>query len=391
MPRLTSSLLRRARRLDPFLPLLLRPCRDLPSALNELRWLREHALKQPARGSGSTQQTWQQRLHSLCIERSKGKPLQYILGSQPFGDLDVICRPGVLIPRSAALPSLYQRVSLTVVPFPRPETESITIHLASLITEAFCRQTRLDLIRDIGSIGYHHKSPLRILDLCTGTGCIPLLLHALLAPTFPHLQIAGVDISPAAIALAKENVAHNIALGYLRQNDAKSQLEFCAGDICAETDGEAARTENQWVGNTAWDIVVSNPPYISPRDFDTTTAKSVRNYEPHEALVPLRPGQGAHPDTEDGDTFYPHILRLARSFRAKILLVEVVDLAQAIRVAAMILGSRRWAGCEIWRDYPGQGGSKEARKTIDVDGRDILVKGEGNGRAVLAWSSIGGL
>jgi len=387
MPRLTSSLLRRARRLDPFLPLLLRPCRHLPSALNELRWLREHALKQPARGSGSTQQTWQQRLHSLCIERSKGNPLQYILGSQPFGDLDVICRPGVLIPRSAALPSLYRRVSLTVVPFPRPETESITTHLASLITEAFGRQTRLDLIRDIG---YHHKSPLRILDLCTGTGCIPLLLHALLAPTFPYLQIAGVDISPAAIALAKENVAHNIALGHLRQNDAKSQLKFCAGDICAEQDGEAAWTENQWVDNTTWDIVVSNPPYISPRDFDTTTARSVRKYEPKVALVPSKHGKSAHPAIADGDTFYPHILRLAGSFRAKKLLVEVADLAQAIRVAAMILGSRRWAGCEIWRDYPGQRGSRE-RNTVDVHGRDIRVKGEGNGRAVLAWSSVGGL
>lgn len=93
MPRLAPDLLARARNISPFLPLLLQTCRTLTSARNELRWLREHVrdreLEQRSRIS----------LLKLCRQRARGVPLQYLLGSQPFGELDILCRPGVLIPR----------------------------------------------------------------------------------------------------------------------------------------------------------------------------------------------------------------------------------------------------------------------------------------------------
>lgn len=387
MPRLPTSVLRRARQEDPLLPLLLRACRDLPSACNELRWLREHAFEKTATGSGSTRQTRQWRLHDLCLKRSKGKPLQYILGSQPFGDLDILCKPGVLIPRSA--PSSPNCTSTTtinsIVGLKRPETESIITHLASTIVATFSsRQDDAGLIRNIG---YHRKSPLRILDLCTGTGCIPLLLHSLLPPTIPHLQIVGVDISPTAIDLAKGNVAHNIARGTLRKN-ANWQVQFYNKDIFAKD-----FRGTTWMEQTIWDVVVSNPPYISPRDYDTTIARSVRNYEPKGALVPPTDRRGrrksAITDTENGDAFYPYIQRIAASARAKILLVEVADMAQAGRVAGMVLESSEWKGCEIWRDWPAQGESGEGM-TVAVDGKEVEVKGEGNGRAMLAWRAIKG-
>jgi hypothetical protein len=95
MPRLSHSLLLRAK--SPFLRLVLRGTRTLDSAVNELRWLKEHvqeSLKSPTYPRQS-----RQRLLKLCQRRARGEPLQYILGSQPFGDLDVKCRPGVLIPR----------------------------------------------------------------------------------------------------------------------------------------------------------------------------------------------------------------------------------------------------------------------------------------------------
>lgn len=104
MPRLPFSLLRQVHRENPLLVLLLQECRSIDSARNELRWLRECALRdsqspsrQNAWGRG-----WRTRLKSMCERRSKGFPLQYILGDQPFGDLEILCKRGVFIPRSAS-------------------------------------------------------------------------------------------------------------------------------------------------------------------------------------------------------------------------------------------------------------------------------------------------
>ena len=103
MPRLSPTLILRARTLHPLLPLLLRTCRDIPSALNELRWLGEHAIANRHVILTSTDQirtSWPHHLYRMCLERARGKPLQYILGTQPFGNLEILCRKGVLIPRS---------------------------------------------------------------------------------------------------------------------------------------------------------------------------------------------------------------------------------------------------------------------------------------------------
>src|SRR4051794_40513496 len=98
MPRLSPSQLASASRIDPLLQLLLPPCRTLTSARNELRWLQEHvrnlASQERLRPGAS-----RKLLDKLCRERARGKPLQYLLGSQPFGDLDILCEKGVLIPR----------------------------------------------------------------------------------------------------------------------------------------------------------------------------------------------------------------------------------------------------------------------------------------------------
>lgn len=47
----------------------------------------------------------------MVRQRERGMPLQYILGSEPFGDLDILCRPGVLIPRLADA-SIYRLLAL---------------------------------------------------------------------------------------------------------------------------------------------------------------------------------------------------------------------------------------------------------------------------------------
>lgn len=73
--------------------LLLPVCRDLQSAANELRWIREHVQDTDSPIPLGL------RVWKLCEKRGKGIPLQYVLGTQPFGDLEIKCRPGVLIPR----------------------------------------------------------------------------------------------------------------------------------------------------------------------------------------------------------------------------------------------------------------------------------------------------
>lgn len=97
MPRLSPLLLRQARAIDPLLPHLLPVCRDLRSAQSELRWLTEHADQAIERRPGHHQNTV---LDGYVSRRARGEPLQYILGSEFFGNLEIKCRPGVLIPRS---------------------------------------------------------------------------------------------------------------------------------------------------------------------------------------------------------------------------------------------------------------------------------------------------
>ena len=97
MPRLRPNFVLYAHQQNPLLPYLLRSCRDLLSAHNELRWLQGHVnSKVPAFVPPSKRL---KELKRLCIDRGRGKPLQYVIGSQPFGTLDIECKPGVLIPR----------------------------------------------------------------------------------------------------------------------------------------------------------------------------------------------------------------------------------------------------------------------------------------------------
>ena len=106
----------------------------------------------------------------------------------------------------------------------------------------------------------------------------------------------------------------------------------------------------------------------------------------------------ADPESDAGDAFYPRLLEIAERVGAQVWLVEVANMEQAMRVARMVLGKgvRVWKGCEIWRDWPaaggkgdgggdGNGGGDGERKAVEIQGKDVRVRGEGNGRAVLAW------
>lgn len=351
MPRLPPSLLIRASREDFLLPLLLKECRTLDSARNELRWLRERALhdsQSPSRLTG-----WRTRLKSMCRQRSRGVPLQYILGDQPFGDLEILCRRGVLIPRSVF--AGFNREHRRLTRSSRPETESYTYQAAKLaLQEASKHETESKAVQKTKS--------LRVLDLCTGTGCIALLLHALLAPHFDQLHVLGVDISPDAMSLARQNLDHNLQRRLLARR-ASTEISFHRADVLGQGGDLVPSVEEilpqyfpglispeKGTVDSGCDVLVSNPPYISASDFrNGTTARSVRLFEPRLALVPdssLDLG-GERGRTED--VFYCHILSLSRRVRAKITVLECGDIKQARRVVDMHNNmSPDGSAVEIW-------------------------------------------
>ena len=234
-----------------------------------------------------------------------------------------------------------------------------------------------------------------------------LLLASLLGSHIPMFKICGIDISPTAIELAKKNLKHNVALQRFSLGERQEDIAwFTIDNVFEPTSAEDSR--GNWV-DMKWDILVSNPPYVSPTGFHQTTSRGVRNWEPKEALVPLKAvacasdGDGVA-DERVGDAFYPSLLDIAEQVKAKVVLFEVADMEQAKRVAGMVIGRGVWDDCEIWRDWPDQGvlDSQEVmisgrQPGLDQDGsgtggalHDVWVNGEGNGRAILAWRGEGG-
>ncbi|KAI9746391.1 MAG: hypothetical protein M1818_000104 [Claussenomyces sp. TS43310] len=246
-----------------------------------------------------------------------------------------------------------------------------------------------------------HQPQLRILDLCSGTGCISLSLYSSLWKLFSAVEVLGVDVSDTAVSLARRNVNHNVTLGHLPP-EASRQISFVREDILCE----------DWVperharGSKAWDIVISNPPYISKEGFNKDTARSVRTFEPQLALVPpsfpLEPGyKPSEPSALDDssmydvklpdklilspeDIFYPRILSTAMAARAKFVLMETADLTQALRVSKYAHDMRCWSAVEIYRDWPDETTESISQRWDNgMELKNVVVKGQGNGRSIL--------
>lgn len=158
-----------------------------------------------------------ERFFALIERREKLEPVAYITGLREFWSLEFDVGPGVLIPR--------------------PETET-------LVEEAI--KTFAD-----------QKATLEVLDLGTGTACLPIAF----LKEYPKARAVAVDASPAALAWAKRNVEKH----GLQQR--------------------CALREGQWTDGLtgAFDVIFSNPPYIDTPTVGTLEA-DVRAFEPHTAL-----------------------------------------------------------------------------------------------------------
>ncbi len=183
-------------------------------------------------------------LRPLIQRRAKHEPLQHITGSTQFMNTTIAVSPDVLIPRI--------------------ETEQL-VDLLFEQTKSFSDQS------------------LRIIDLGTGSGCIPIAIKK----NRPNWECTGIDLSEAALQLAGEN-AHSNSVDVIFQ---KADIE---------------NLQDQISGN--WDIVISNPPYITMSEKEVMH-KQVLDFEPHLALFYDKP---LH--------LYKKILQFASESNAKLFL-----------------------------------------------------------------------
>lgn len=156
------------------------------------------------------------QLEEIISRLFKNEPVQYVLGETQFFGLKFFVNPSVLIPRQ--------------------ETEELV---------AWVLETKGD--------------KLRVLDIGTGSGCIPIALKN----KKPNWEIHALDVSESALDIAKKNAALN-----------HTKIHFHQLDIL---------NEQLWVELRQFDILISNPPYITEKEKSLMPAH-VLEYEPHLAL-----------------------------------------------------------------------------------------------------------
>jgi release factor glutamine methyltransferase len=220
----------------------------------------------------------------LVRRAGEHEPVQYLTGTAHFFGLELKVTPAVLIPR--------------------PDTETLV--------EAVLRH--LKLAPDTGT-----EQPLRIADLCTGSGAIALAL----AKHLPNARIIATDVSEPAAAVAVENA---------RRLDLAGQVEVRIGDLFEPLAGEAP-----------FHIITANPPYIPTGDL-AGLDRNVRDYEPRSAL-----DGGA-----DGLDFHRRLLAGAAGHMrpgGRLFIEMQFDQGQGLQGLAEASGA--WAQVHILRDFGG--------------------------------------
>jgi release factor glutamine methyltransferase len=198
----------------------------LENAEREADWLLAHALgltqnQLLVAGNAALTARQAQQARTYIDRRAAREPLQYILGTQEFGGLELAVTPDVLIPR--------------------PETTLLVEEAAQAIGAQ-----RRSLVADVG----------------TGSGCIAIAV----AKTCPHATLWATDISWPALMVAQRNAL---------QQDVGKQIKFVQADLL----GPFAATEEG-----IFDAIVSNPPYIPEGELDGLQSE-VKRYEPRLALA----------------------------------------------------------------------------------------------------------
>lgn len=232
------------------------------------------------------------RMHDAVVRRAKGEPVQYITGSTGFRMIDVLCEPGVLIPRPetevlvgevldyldhevlesrgamarkrASLPWNGELDAAADLERARAESNEAGEGVdgdaspceASGDSTADATEGASDPCEEVDEVA-------RVLEVGCGTGCIAL---SLASERPAQVECVAIDINPQAVALTKKNrdaLGIDTATVSVREGDLVSPV----------TDDEAG----------AFDVLVSNPPYI-PHEVMETLPREVVDFEPGLAL-----------------------------------------------------------------------------------------------------------
>jgi release factor glutamine methyltransferase len=161
-------------------------------------------------------------LRGLVKRCAEHEPVAYLVGRCEFYSLEIRLNKACLIPR--------------------PETELLV-------------ERAIDLLRA-------RPQPAAVLDLCTGSGCIA----AAIAKNVPECRVTATDVSDEALTAANENV---------QLHDLGERVRLLCGDLFDPLIGG--------LDETSFDLVVSNPPYVTSAEMETLD-RNVKDYEPVSAL-----------------------------------------------------------------------------------------------------------
>lgn len=208
------------------------------------------------------------KFQQLLERRMEHEPLQYIIGEQEFMGINFVVDQNVLIPRQ--------------------DTE--------ILVELVLAESKEK----------------RILDVCTGSGCIAVSLAKLGSPK----SVTALDISTGALEVARENAVRN-----------QVEIEFIESNMFEKV-------------THTYDIIVSNPPYIR-KDEINTLMPEVRQFEPMLALD----------GEEDGLKFYRILAREAKNYlsnEGRVMFEIGCDQAESV---TKLLSENGYYNIEVTKDY----------------------------------------
>jgi release factor glutamine methyltransferase len=245
------------------------------------------------------------RFFNLIARRAAGEPTQHLTGKQEFWGLEFEVTPDVLIPR--------------------PETEHV-IEVA--LDRLALRELRAGRSQETDGAG------LQIADVGTGSGCIAIAL----AKELPAATFYATDISPSALAAAERNAKRHAVADRIRFQES-NLLGACPNSAppCFVHGLPATAHETR-----AFDLIVSNPPYIGRREADSLPVE-VRDHEPDTALY----------GGEEGYELYaPLITQAAKLLKpGGILVLELGH--NSLPAVQPLLDAASWANIGITNDLAG--------------------------------------